>query len=89
MIIKNFEISKINLKTSKLILFYGKNEGHKDEIISNLLKNKEDISSYDEKDIIENENTFIENILTKSLFENEKIIIIKRLQIKFLKLLVK
>ena len=87
MILKNFEISKINLKTNKLILFYGKNEGHKDEVISNLFKNKEDVSSYDEKDIIENENKFIENILTKSLFENEKILIIKRATDKIFKII--
>ena len=29
MIIKNYEISKIDHNINKLILFYGKNEGHK------------------------------------------------------------
>ncbi len=87
MILKNFEFSKINLKKNKLILFYGKNEGHKEEITNNLFKNKKEVSSYDEKDIIENESRFIENILTKSLFESEKIIIIKRATDKILKII--
>ena len=38
MIIKYFETKKIYLKKQKLILFYGKNEGLKKQIINNLLK---------------------------------------------------
>ena len=40
MIIKSFEINKIELDKNKFILLYGKNEGFKTEIINNLLKNK-------------------------------------------------
>ena len=42
---------------------------------------------YDEKEVLENTNEFIDNILTKSLFESEKIIIIKRGTDKLLKIL--
>ena len=88
MIIKSFEINKINLKKNKFFLFYGKNEGFKNEIISKLIKDKKDFThTYEEKEILENTNTFFENALSKSLFENEKIIIIKRATDKILKIL--
>tara|TARA_B100000902_G_scaffold338240_1_gene339692 strand:+ start:1272 stop:2261 length:990 start_codon:yes stop_codon:yes gene_type:complete len=77
MIIKSFEINKINLNLNNLLLFYGKNEGLKNEIIKNITENK-NIYKYEEKEILDNQNNFLENLLTKSLFENEKIIIIKR-----------
>ena len=85
MIIKSYEINKISLKKNKFILLYGKNEGHINETINNLTKIKIKTLNYDEKDILENQNYFFENIFTKSLFENEKIIIIKRATDKILK----
>ena len=78
MILKYYEINKINLDHNKFILFYGKNEGLKNDSIKNLLKDKNEILYYNEKDILDNPNKFIEATLSKSLFENEKIIIIKR-----------
>ena len=78
MILKYYEINKINLEYNKFILFYGKNEGLKNDSIKKLLKDKNEILYYDEKDILDNPNKFIEATLSKSLFENEKIIIIKR-----------
>ena len=78
MIIKSFEISKINPSLNNLFLFYGKNEGFKNEVTKNIIKNKNDILNYEEKEILENEDNFIENLLTKSLFDEKKIIIIKR-----------
>ena len=53
----------------KLILFYGKNEGLKNEALNILIKDKNNIQNYEEKEILDNENSFIENILSKSLFE--------------------
>ena len=87
MIVKSFDLKKINLKLNKLILFYGKNEGFKNESINNLIKGQSKILKYDEKEILDNRNNFIENIATKSLFENEKIIIIKRASDKILKII--
>ena len=87
MIIKSYELNKINFNQNKLILFYGKNEGLKNDSINNLLKNKENISKYEEKEILENTNIFLENVFSKSLFENEKIIIIKRVTDKILKII--
>ena len=80
MIIKHFEISKINLKKYDYFLFYGDNEGLKEEVIKNLFEinypNK--IHKYEEKEILDNKNRFFENVLTKSFFDNEKLIIINR-----------
>ena len=78
MIIKSFEINKINIENINKILLYGKNEGHKKEIIEKLVNKKENIYNYEEKEILADKNYFLENILSKSLFEKEKIIIIKR-----------
>ena len=38
MIIKSFELSKINYKNNNFFLFYGKNQGHKNQIIEENLK---------------------------------------------------
>ena len=87
MIIKSYQINQINPKVHNLLLFYGKNEGLKNEVIKNIIKDKKNINNYDEKEVLENEYNFIENILTKSLFDDEKIIIIKRATDKILKII--
>ena len=87
MILKSYEINKINQNINHLILFYGKNEGLKNEALNILIKDKNNISNYEEKEILDNENNFIENILSKSLFEQQKFIIIKRATDKILKII--
>ena len=87
MIIKSFEINKIDFDQNKLVLFYGKNEGFKNEATNNLIKEKDEVTKYEEKEVLENINDFIESILSKSLFESEKIIIIKRVTDKILKII--
>ena len=87
MIIKSFEIKKIDQNINNLILFYGKNEGLKNEALDILFKDKNNISNYDEKEILDNENNFIENILSKSLFEQQKFIIVKRATDKIFKII--
>ena len=86
MIVKSFEKNKINLGKSKLILFYGVNEGAKKEYITEMLANtnKENIINYDEKQVLDQKEIFFNNILSKSLFDNEKIIIINRSSDKIL-----
>ena len=87
MILKSFEINKINKDINHLILFYGKNEGLKNDAQNILNKDKNNILSYDEKEILDNVNNFIENILSKSLFEQQKFIIIKRATDKILNII--
>ena len=87
MIIKSYEIGKINANKDCLFLFYGKNDGLKNEAIEILNKDKNNISNYEEKEILDNENNFIETILSKSLFDTQKFIIIKRATDKILKII--
>ena len=87
MIIKSFEIKKIDQNIYNIILFYGKNEGLKNEALDVLFKNKNNLSNYEEKEILDNENNFIENILSKSLFEQQKFIVIKRATDKIFKII--
>ena len=80
MIIKSFEINNIKLKNYNFYLLYGNNEGFKDEVIKkNFEENYQNkIYSYEEKEILNNTDNFFNTILTKSFFENEKLIIINR-----------
>ena len=80
MIYKSFELSKAKLNNHKFYLFYGENEGLKDEAIKNLFeKNYQDkIQRYEEKEILDNIESFFNGVLTKSFFDNEKLIIINR-----------
>ena len=87
MILKSYEINKINLDNHKIILLYGKNEGHKNESIKLITNKRVKSISYDEKEILENTTNFLESLLTVSLFENEKIILIKRATDKILKII--
>ena len=87
MIIKSYEIKKINIEHNRFILFYGKNEGLKIETLNILIKDKNTISYYEEKEILDNENNFIETILSKSLFDPQKFIVIKRSTDKILKII--
>ena len=80
MILKSFELNKLKLDNYTFYLFYGGNEGLKEEIIKNLFeKNYPDkIYRYEEKEILDNSNNFFNSILTKSFFDNEKLIVINR-----------
>jgi len=87
MILKSYEINKVNQSINHLILFYGKNDGLKNEAIEILNKDKNNILNYEEKEILDNENNFIETILSKSLFDPQKFIVIKRSTDKILKII--
>ena len=87
MIIKSFETDKINFKKNNLILLYGKNEGFKQQVINKFVKNQSEVLSYEEKEILDIQNNFLENVLNKSLFEEEKTIIIKRATDKIIKVI--
>ena len=84
MILKSSDLKKINFKQNKIILFYGKNEGLKEQAVKEITKNKENIFTYEEKEILDNQNNFFESALTRSLFEQDRNIIIKRASDKIL-----
>ena len=89
MIIKSYELKKLDLNKNKYILFYGANEGAKTEEIDRLkLLNKDKtFINYEEKQILENSENIYNNIFSKSLFENKKIIAINRTTDKLLKII--
>jgi len=80
MIKKYYELKKIDLKKNHFFLLYGENEGHKKQIIEEEFKKfySENIYHYEENEVIKNEESFFNNILSKSFFESEKLIIISR-----------
>ena len=77
MIIKSHDIKNYFTKNS-IFLFYGENDGLKDEIINNFFKkNHVDATfNYSEKDILNNLDNFYNQIKSKSFFDNKKLIII-------------
>ena len=78
MIFRSFEFKKIEVKKYNFYLFYGENEGLKKELIDNNFKKtfQNSIYSYEENLILQNQKNFFDEILTKSFFETEKLIII-------------
>ena len=80
MIIKFFELQKVDTKNNNLFLFYGENEGLKDQVIWDNFKKKfkDNTYLYDEENILKNKNSFFDEILSQSFFDNEKLIIINR-----------
>ena len=87
MILKTFELNKIT-DNAIFFLLYGKNEGLKAECINEILKkNDGNIFNYDEKQIKDEIENFYENILSGSLFESSKIIIINRVSDKIIEII--
>jgi DNA polymerase-3 subunit delta len=87
MIVKAFELSKININNYNLYLLHGKNEGLKKAIISKITSSYEniEIQKFDEKQILENQELFMDEILSSSLFYAEKLVIINQTTDKILK----
>ncbi len=87
MILKFQDISSISLNKYNLFLFYGKNEELKNQAIKKLNKNNYGVFNYEEKEILDNQDNFFENALTKSLFDDYRNIIIKRATDKILNII--
>ena len=88
MIKKLYELKNL-YKNCNYYLFYGKNDGAKQEEIEKIIssnKNKS-LSKYDEKYILMNSENFLNDIYSGSLFENEKIIIINSATDRIIKII--
>ena len=87
MIKKSYEIENL-YNNYNFYLFYGKNNGaKKEEIEKFILSNKnKSLSKYHEKYILTNSESFLTEIYSGSLFEDEKIIIINSATDKILKI---
>tara|TARA_B100001741_G_scaffold61719_1_gene48604 strand:+ start:672 stop:1649 length:978 start_codon:yes stop_codon:yes gene_type:complete len=86
MIIKSFELEKIKSKNNKLILIYGSNQGYKNQVIKELFEKlfEGEILRFDENEILNKHEEFISTLMNKSLFDEEKLIIISRASDKIL-----
>ena len=80
MILKPYQLSDTKNKNSSFFLFYGQNEGHKNEAIQKILDMgfAKNIFRYEEDEKLNNYNNFINELSNKSFFEEKKIIIISR-----------
>ena len=76
MIIKSFELNKVNILKYNFYLFYGENYGLKNELIEKHFKDqfKDCTYNYEESTILKDEKKFFDEILSKSFFENKKLI---------------
>ena len=84
MILKHFQLSNINDIKSNCYLFYGENEGLKTEAIDIIKKSgfTKNFYRYDESEILNNYDNFLNEITNKSFFEQNKLIIISRVSEK-------
>ena len=83
MIIKSFEIEKIKSIKNNFILIYGTNQGYKNQVIKELLEGE--ILRFDENDILNNHEEIVSNLMNKSLFDENKLIVVSRASDKILK----
>ena len=87
MIIKNFELQKLEKIKVNLVLLYGENEGLKQKIINDFFTKGFDgeIQRYEEEEIFVNYDNFISSLLNKSFFCDKKLLIFSRTSEKILK----
>ena len=87
MIIKFYELIKIDKNKFNIFLLYGKNEGLQNQTLKEnfIINFKGEVIKYDEQEFILNYENMASEILTKSLFKDEKLIIISRVSDKILR----
>ena len=80
MIFKPYQLSNLKNVNSNFFLLYGQNEGQKSEVIKKILNEgfSKNIYRYDEEEIFNNYNNFINELSNRSFFDDRKIIIISR-----------
>ena len=91
MIVKSFKLNDLKKTNSNFFLFYGENEGQKDEVIQDCFTNgfTGEIIKYDENQILDNQEVFFETCLNDSLFDNDKIIQVNRVTSKLYEIIKK
>ena len=89
MIIKSYELNKIDLNKYKFLLLHGKNEGAKLEEIEKIKERYKEKTfyNYEEKFILDNLENFYDELFSGSLFVKAKLIIINRGSDKIIKII--
>ena len=87
MIVKSYEEKKITDEKINILLFYGKNDGFLNAVLEKLFLKSFDgiISKYDEVEFINNYDIIFNELMSRSLFDENKIIIISRASDKITK----
>ena len=85
MILKSYEISKINFSKYKIFLLYGENNGLIKETVSKILikANCENVFRYTENEVLSNLEIFYNQVFTSSFFETKKILIVSQMTNRF------
>ena len=80
MIFKPYQFSNLKHANLNFYLLYGQNEGQKHEVIQKILDTgyTENIHRYEEDEIFNNYDNFINELSNKSFFKDKKIIVISR-----------
>ena len=88
MIIKNYQLEPNHISKYNFFLFYGDNEGLKDEKTNYILKTTNYKKFlYNEKEVLNNIEIFFNSLITRSFFDNKKVVIIKNTTDKIMNLL--
>ncbi len=87
MILKSYDLKKVHNEKYNLFLFYGKNNYQKTLEFKHFIDHQSEVIKYEERDLIDKQDEIIENILSQSLFQKKKIILVKRSTDKLLKLI--
>ena len=87
MIIKAFEHQKIKKIKNNIFLFYGENDGYKNQVIKDIFINnfKGNIERFEESEILNNFETFTSSLINKSFFDESKLILVSRVSDKIIK----
>ena len=74
MILRNYDLNKLDISKNNIILFYGQNQGAKEEEIDKIIhKNKLVVNKYDEKQVLDNIENIHNELFSQSLFEEKKL----------------
>ena len=79
MILKYYEVNKVNISNFKYFIIYGENEGLKKEVIEKIRNNNEGKNiNYEETQILKDKSNFFSEIKNKSLFDEKRIFLVER-----------
>tara|TARA_B100000965_G_scaffold182435_1_gene152253 strand:+ start:1413 stop:2396 length:984 start_codon:yes stop_codon:yes gene_type:complete len=89
MIVKAFESQKIKKLNKNFFLFYGENDGYKNQVIKEIFIDglEENIERFEENEILNNYDNFISGLNNKSFFDESKLILVSRVSEKIIKLI--
>ena len=92
MIYKSYLVEEnFSLLKEKIILFYGENQGLKDDLKKEIKRQNKssEVINFNQDDLLKDDEVFLREIFNTSLFNNEKIFLINQANEKVLELIKK